>query len=231
RRCGRAYRNLPELYLRALERLDAAPIVVPVAEQPGLPGNRFVLNRADFELLFFLSLYERDAYARPPSLIRAAAEGRADAFLPLIEGLAGMVGGLSVETYTAVGCRDMPTYHSSELLVFGLDIARLGAACSDWAGPGPVPRVPVDTEVPTLIFAGTMDPTTPPMFGVSTARQIGSSARLVLMQQYGHAPVANEGVKAGVDSCGERILASFLDDPAQPLDTACADAPLPIEFR
>src|SRR5690606_19919318 len=156
RRCGRAYRNLPELYLRALERLDAAPIVVPVAEQLGLPGNRFVLNRADFEMLFFLSLYDRDAYAELPALIRAAVDGRAEAFVPLIEGVAGMVAGLSVEAYTAVGCRDMPTYHSSELLVFGLDLVRLGAACPEGARPGPAPRIPVDTEVPTLIFAGTM---------------------------------------------------------------------------
>jgi pimeloyl-ACP methyl ester carboxylesterase len=231
RRCARAYPNLPELYARALERLDAAPIAVPVAERLELPGNRFVLNRGDFEMLFFLSLYYRDAYAELPSLIRAAVDGRADPFVPIIEGIAGMVGDLSVETYTAVGCRDMPTYHSSELLVFGLDLARLGAACSEWARPGPIPQIPVGTEVPTLIFAGTMDPITPPINGVSIARQIGSSARLVLMQHFGHAPVANEGLKAGVETCGETILASFLNDPSQPLDISCADAPTPIEFR
>jgi len=51
------------------------------------------------------------------------------------------------------------------------------------------------------------------------------------MQQFGHAPVAGEGLKAGVDTCGETILASFLNDPSQPLDVSCAEAPMPIEFR
>jgi pimeloyl-ACP methyl ester carboxylesterase len=229
--CAKAYPVLPELYARAVSRLEAAPIVIPMSEHLGLPGNRFVLNRGDFEFLMHQALYFRDAYPKIPSLIRAAAEGRGGDFGPMIERITPMFANLSPAAYAAVSCRDNPRNQTARFALFGFDIGHLGGVCPQWAKPGPLPQVPVGTPVPMLIFAGTLDPVTPYVNGILTARQVGRSARLVQMREFGHAPFASPAMKAGAEECGERIVASFLNDPAQPPDMACADAPAPIVFE
>ena len=73
----------------------------------------------------------------------------------------------------------------------------------------------VMSDVPTLLLSGAYDPITPPTYA-QVALQTLPHATAATFSTGSHAPLAESGV------CGFGIVAAFLDDPAAPVDTACA---------
>ncbi len=75
---------------------------------------------------------------------------------------------------------------------------------------------PVRSDVPTLIFAGEFDPTTPPEYGRRVAATLPNS-HLVVLTAKGH------DVNAPTP-CTVQMRQAFLDDPMQPPDRGCLSA-------
>jgi hypothetical protein len=81
---------------------------------------------------------------------------------------------------------------------------------------------PVRSDVPTLIFAGEFDPTTPPEFGERAAATL-PNAHLLVMRGKGH--------DVNVPTpCTATIRARFLDNPLEPPATDCLGTLPPLSF-
>lgn len=81
---------------------------------------------------------------------------------------------------------------------------------------------PVASDIPTLIYAGALDPATPTVDAYQAMRFL-RHATLVEVAGASHGPM-------GIDECTRGIAAAFLDDPARQPDLACIDSRKPIEF-
>lgn len=81
---------------------------------------------------------------------------------------------------------------------------------------------PVASDIPTLIYAGSLDPATPVIDAYQTLRFL-SNATLVEVAGASHAPI-------GVDDCTRGIAVEFLRRPDVAPDTACISKRVPAQF-
>jgi pimeloyl-ACP methyl ester carboxylesterase len=89
------------------------------------------------------------------------------------------------------------------------------ATCQLWnVQPAPASQwQPVTSAIPTLIYAGEYDPTTPPAYGMLVARTLSRS-------YFFHFPGAGHAVWAA-NACSITIYESFLANPHQRPDATC----------
>ncbi|RZJ46448.1 MAG: alpha/beta fold hydrolase [Brevundimonas sp.] len=90
------------------------------------------------------------------------------------------------------------------------------AMCRSWnvAAADPVENTPVVADIPTLIFAGEFDPTTPPDWGRRLLVQM-SKATFVEMPGLSHG--------ASFNRCGGLMAVAFIRDPDTTPDVVCAN--------
>lgn len=81
---------------------------------------------------------------------------------------------------------------------------------------------PVASEIPTLIYAGSLDPATPVIDAYQTMRFL-SHATLVEVKGTAHGPMP-------LDDCTRGIAAAFLANPSAPLETGCIRKRPAIDF-
>lgn len=81
---------------------------------------------------------------------------------------------------------------------------------------------PVASDIPTLIYAGALDPATPTVDAYQAMRFL-KHATLVEVAGASHGPM-------GIDECTRGIAAAFLADPARQPDRACIVGRKPIDF-
>ena len=72
---------------------------------------------------------------------------------------------------------------------------------------------PVASAIPTLIYAGTLDPSVPVVDAYQTMRFL-SKATLIEVAGASHAPI-------GADDCTRGVAVAFLREPEAPADTSC----------
>jgi pimeloyl-ACP methyl ester carboxylesterase len=102
-------------------------------------------------------------------------------------------------------------------------LERLSSICAHWSEPGPSPLIPVGTTVPTLVLVGQFDPVAGPELSHKIATAIGTNARLVEFPRLGH------NVRH-FSPCAATIVARFIEQPTEALDTSCANRRPPIQF-
>ncbi len=81
---------------------------------------------------------------------------------------------------------------------------------------------PVASDIPTLIFAGSLDPATPVVDAYQALRFL-TRATLVEVPGTAHGPMS-------VDDCTRGIATAFLANPAAPPETSCVLKRAPIDF-
>jgi pimeloyl-ACP methyl ester carboxylesterase len=81
---------------------------------------------------------------------------------------------------------------------------------------------PVASDIPTLIYAGSLDPATPVIDAYQSMRFL-VRATLVEVQGTAHGPMP-------LDDCTRGIAAAFLADPSAPPATECISTRTPIAF-
>lgn len=226
--CASAFPNLAGTYEDTLERLKKAPPPVRLPAGMHYPDNQGPLTALLFELVVGRLLYFPTAYPALPRFIADVHEGVVADFAL---GLASLLAkardqdtGTSFAANAAVDCRDRTRYR--EPLAASADIFEqisLYSICADWSEPGPPPVVPLNTDVPTLVLAGQFDPNATPAVSRHVADLIGAHAQWVEFARNGHSV-------RSASPCASKIVADFVDQPAQPLDTSCASRPEPIRF-
>jgi len=81
-----------------------------------------------------------------------------------------------------------------------------------------------NTETPSLLLAGKLDPITPPSFARMAAAEMGAKATVVEFAHVGHGAQQSS-------PCGEALVTAFIRNPSGTIDPACAAQLAPISFR
>ncbi|MGA8379946.1 MAG: alpha/beta fold hydrolase [Stellaceae bacterium] len=223
--CAAAYPDLAATYRETLSGLARAPLIVAVPPAMHAPNYRVSLTSTLFETLVGNLIYYPSNYPSLPRLIATVHDRDSQGLGKVLASTyAAMAAEVNRSTNIAVECRDRPHYRDP--LPAGasvLDRLQLYGLCGDWSEIGPAPLVPVGATVPTLMLAGEFDPVTRPSQSQHVAALIGPKARWVEFPRIGH------NVRR-FSPCGAKITADFIDNPAQSLDTSCADRAALIRF-
>jgi pimeloyl-ACP methyl ester carboxylesterase len=207
-----------------LARLEADPLA---------DGDRKITGRLFAEALWPLAV-KSDTVRFVPLAIERAYAGDEAVIKGMVHTFAGgeAFGGFSPAQAYAINCYEYgysTAWHSRARSIYpGLaptspDDSR-DQLCAAYR-PGYAPAeffAPVASDIPTLLYAGSLDPATPTVDAYQATRFL-SHATLVEVEGAAHAPL-------GRDECTQSIALAFIKAPEAKPDTSCLAARPPIEF-
>ena len=173
---------------------------------------------------FYGALHDPEKIPLIPRIVADAAAGRYDELTPLVrdnQGPSSMSWGMRY----SVWCAEEFPFHSPERMAAQVSPERgLGGIdestvfpelCRIWnvTPADQAENTPVSSDVPALVFAGELDPDTPPAWGKRLLATM-PNARVVEMRGRSHA--------AAFNACAAAIVTAFLRDPGAPLQVDCA---------
>ena len=233
--CAKSYPDLGERVRDAARATMDEPIVVEVKDTETYPTGKayFFSNIAAY--LPFMLFYEQSNYAALPAIIHAwadAVENRDEALFKAIAAApTGDFFGISQGMYDAIMCNDgyreaaiaSTAADRAEFPVLTAAIAAEGdaqAAAESCISLGLTPRpreqyAAVQTDIPTLLVEGDMDPITPPPLAHVIEPGFTNGT-------YVEFPYAGHGPSRSVECAGD-LLNKFYDDPEAEPDLACVD--------
>jgi pimeloyl-ACP methyl ester carboxylesterase len=230
--------SFPDLGARVRDAARAAmdnPVVVEVKDTENYPTGKayFLSDIAAF--LPFTLFYEQSNYPALPAIIHAWTDAVESQDEVLFKAFAiAMTGGFfggSQGMYDAIMCND--GYREAAVASIAVDRAEFpvlsnafsvegdpevwAQSCIDLGAP-PRPReefAPVQTDIPTLLIEGEMDPITPPPLAHVIEPGFTNGT-------YVEFPYAGHGPSRSVECAGD-LLNKFFDDPAAEPDLSCVD--------
>jgi pimeloyl-ACP methyl ester carboxylesterase len=223
--CNRAFPKLREEVATVLRRVGKEPVRLQVpSTETGQPID-FTLSKNGFGQVLRRMLYYNRWISLTPLYLHRAANGDWQPlaeFAQVISQAQGAVGGyfLSVtcsEDLAFVREEEIPAAVAGTFLG-DLRVRKQLAACKGWPAPklGPGFRVPVASDIPTLLLSGGADPVTPPSSGDRVARTLKRS-RHVVVPDGGH---GLDGMKGG--ECISQMISAFVAaGSTESLDTYC----------
>lgn len=206
-----------------LQRAEVDAVLQGLTEQPlafHLAGQRYVADEGAVRTTLHGLLYREDTARAVPWFLDAVRRRDGDAIaaalgLPLLAGdlLARNSG--SIAGLLATDCRDRPRHHAVEAAGGPSWTAMFSGVqhgvCARWA-LGTPPSLPQGTSVPVLVLSAGYDGFQPD--GAAVAAAIGPAATAVTVPRAAH-------VVRGAGPCPRSLIARFIAQPAQPLDTTC----------
>lgn len=216
--CSAAFPLLPEVYRGLLRQLEENPANITLTHpRTGEPIATLVEARLLGRIVRSL-LYDRQLSALLPLAIHQAAEGNFQPLLTMAMTFGGEEPAFSPGMMASVLCaEDLPrTAAPNETADFDNPIYReLKPLCDFWPARVVADNyfLPVVSDVPTLLFSGTLDPITPPAYGIEAAATLSISQHVI---------VPGVGHGASIHGCAPDLLTRFLEsaDPVD-LDTSC----------
>lgn len=222
-RCNTRYPHLESTFLATVNRLNREPQSV-VIQMPTFSATVRLTGDLFIRVLYDMMYLESGAV---PAVISGVAEGNVgmiqnqivDHAVTALAGTNGM--------YASTMCAEDGDYSADELVnIEGLypDVVRVVGGtldndllelCPVWQVtplPAEVDSV-AQSEVPTLLLSGALDPITPPRFAQEVATGLPNSTVLEFPRQ-------SHGVFFRTD-CARQIVSQFVLDPAARLDVAC----------
>jgi pimeloyl-ACP methyl ester carboxylesterase len=231
--CREAYPDLARRFLTLVDRFDRRPAILSLRD-PYHPEKTLGLKLSGAVLAdtLYQALYIRDLRPLIPYIIDRADQGDltliGDLLSPLLENDAFALG-----MYMTVVCAERGDSDPNIIRALGFNprlirtalrsAQELAEVCKDW-NIDLLPRAvlePVRSDLPTLLLSGDFDPITPPAFAAQVASTL-SHAQQVIFPRNAHGQ-AFEG------PCANQIIASFLNNPAGDVNSACA-ATAPANF-
>jgi pimeloyl-ACP methyl ester carboxylesterase len=228
--CVEAYPALDDQLYTLVKDMNDLPIRGPVANL--ISGERFEAVQADGSSLLnvvFNSLYSADVIPFLPKLISDTARGDYALLSALRSNMLTNRLFISEGAYHASVCFEEIPFNSSdeieqniaqyphlaEFMTGPSGKIPFNQLCEDWRIPAASEPVnqPVSTDLPVLILAGEYDPVSPADWGEQIAFNM-SQATFLEFQNIGHSVVLSH-------SCPLSIALMFINDPVQPLNTAC----------
>lgn len=233
--CADSFPGLGERVRDAALAAMGEPIAVEVRDIESYPtGKAYFLSDVAAFLPFTL-FYEQSNYPALPAIIHAwadAVENRDEVIFKAIA-VAGtdFLSGISQGMYNAIMCND--GYREAEIESIAVDRAEfpiltdafsVEGDAEAWAqscidlGAVPRPRedfTAVQTDIPTLLIEGDMDPITPPPLAHLIAPGFSNGT-------YVEFPYAGHGPSRSVECAGD-LLNKFYDNPTADPDLSCVD--------
>lgn len=233
--CSTAHPDLKQTIFAVADQVDAAPLMLSVMDPSG-NAVPFVLNGDRFLAMVAGFVASPDTAALLPMFVDEVGAG-GGGLTNLAVSLYASPAPVSWGVQNSLACYEIVPFMTPEViaaanvgvaepLVQLFDVSTHFAvdACPEWitAVPPPIEHEPVHSDVPALVLAGEIDPTTPPRYGEQIAAAL-AHGQFVELPATGHFIIDAGG-------CGMELAAAFFDDPMAPVDTACiADIP-PIQF-
>jgi pimeloyl-ACP methyl ester carboxylesterase len=224
--CRAHYPDLRSQLAELLAELAQTPLHLPVTSRDGKVTASLTVD--DVELLdTLLSLVrDHDTIEQVPGLIEEIDE-RPQVFAARYQDL--LLDDPDADSaegaYLSIFCNDD---HAAVAADYWVAEAQRHPWLHDWllVRPSEIPgelwpvtpidprdKQPVVSDIPTLILAGALDPTTPPAFAHTTAATLGRAHVFVF-------PGVSHGVLA-VDSCASEVVERFLAEPEIRPDVSC----------
>jgi pimeloyl-ACP methyl ester carboxylesterase len=208
-----------------LERLEAAPVMVPLPRVEGGRVDELEVTRHWIVGALFQMLYDARLARQIPGLVAAMAGGDFRPLLQVAGAAAGVLAGLHVGAYLSVLCAEEVPFLSTDARIdtgsiFDGSNARrhMRETCRQWpeAALAADYKDPVTAPVPTLLLSGRLDPTTPPELAAAQAERLSQSHHVVV-EGLSHLPTWT--------SCFTGLIATFVDrGSVHGLPSACEDA-------
>ncbi len=226
--CQAAYPDVRAELAAVLERLDAQPVDLAIANPLTGAPLAFTLTRDILTSVIFNALYAPEFVALLPLTIHTAyTDGN---YAPLVAQAVSLDAGLYDGMFYAVACaEDAPLITAAAAAaaagpVFGDRTRTLREVCAAWP-QGAVSadfRAPIVSDTPALLLSGEADPITPPKYADVVARSLPNSLHLV-------APGMGHGLL--IRGCVDRLVKDFIAQGALTgLDTTCVQAIQPPPF-
>lgn len=215
--CNEAFPDLAKRYQELMERLDDEPPTVTVERPDGAGTAELMFTGALLSEVVFNDLYSRNDATALPALIAGIDADRDESY----EEAARQWLASQLDPTIANGAYDLAECLSPSA---GDALTAIGSTCPAWPSgrPDDVSALPVDSDIPTLILVGGLDPVTPPVWARSAAAHLPNGF-LVERPDQGHGLI-------GSDRCAEILAGRFLEAPdRQPVD-ACLAQPDPLRF-
>lgn len=220
--CAGRYPDLSEHIDAIKRRLDDER---PTIDVPWLDGSDttypMTVVADDFDYALGSALYDPTLIPILPWVIERIALGD-DTPLGALLALAnyqGLVEASSDGVYYSVICHDEFPFASESALTLEDDAAggalSFSDACPAWDNgqAEPVEDEPVESDIPTLLLAGAIDPATPATWAARAAENLSSSTTAII-------GAGGHGVTTG--GCGLELLLDFVENPEVEPDTTCA---------
>lgn len=225
-KCNSRYPNLKNRLLSILKKLKSEPLSLDYDSKP------FILNRRDALLLLHHSLYSRQSIADIPEIIEAMENGELEPIkniLQRIEFIYNLVNwpmNNSVMAYEELPFIDsLKIISAQEKSELGFDITTFEGfnSLSDWHSfRAPVhENQPVISEIPTLMFSGSLDPVTP----------ISSAIEALRYLKNGYGVFFPDESHELANPCFLQITENFLNNPFHKPDLDCSTIGQPIEWN
>lgn len=231
--CSAAFPALEQDFFSMLDDFAANPMVLELGDSDRFPDGRIVVDGNLLAGGVFQGLYKRNFIGILPLLVREVRGRNTNVLAALADGLVREQGDssglrLAVNCYEWVARLTPELIESDQSLHPELKVWQSfrtsNATCDAWhkQRADVSAQQPVYSEIPTLVAAGEFDPITPPSYGHLTASTLSNST-------YIEVPGAGHGA-IPFDDCTKDIMAAFLDDPTQSLDTSCVTEMAPASF-
>ena len=232
--CGERFPNLVDDFDRVVAELRETPVDILVPHPSTGRAEEIRFGIGEFAAAVRMLAYHPASISLLPLLISEAGNGNyvplGSQFLMTMTEMADM---LSLGMHNAVMCtEDVPYYDESMIDYDGLEASYMGtfqlealkAICSVWPA-GPIDdgfKVPLESDIPTLLLSGNADPITPPRYADLAAVDLGNARHLVGQDQ-GHGQVSV--------GCVPRLIGEFIEsaDPSR-LEADCMERSFVMPF-
>lgn len=192
----KAFGNIRQKFSEILDRLQRTPAMVSVRHPQSAEDVTIRLTRDAFAESVRVLMYRTQTSRRLPALLVAAHKGDyraiAQAGLENNRGLRRMLAfGMLM---CVVGTEDISRIDPAEIddacagTFLGTQRVRSQMAVAEFWPRGDLPTGygdPVKSDIPTLLFSGTLDPTTTPKWGEEAARHLSNSLHVVVPAAHG----------------------------------------------
>jgi pimeloyl-ACP methyl ester carboxylesterase len=230
RACAAAFPDLAPRFLALLDRLDADPVQLSVAN-PQAPDETVEVYLGGEELagIIYQALYMPEVTRFVPYIVDAADRGDFGLLTGLLLPMVLFDNSFADGMYMAVVCAGHGDSDpeaaargtlADRLRESGVEDARaMLQVCSDWKVEL-LPRdvlQPVSSDVPTLLLSGELDPITPPEFAAQVAAGLSRAQQVTF-------PGGTHG-QAFSSPCANGVIQRFLDDPLGATEASCSLEP------
>lgn len=231
--CNAAYPDLESTFWELVDELDANPVTVTSSDYPTGLVTQTVTGETLINLVLG-SIKSSRFIGTAPQTISRFKDRDFSTLVMQQSSLLFMFDDFATGLFINISCHEQVLSTSLEeaqteanrmiirdyaWLPFYGGIEDVFKTCKAWGATGPAygENDPTVSDIPSLIIAGSYDPTTPPGY----AKQIGahlSNSYYFEFATLGHTPTAADG-----SGCAMQVVQQFLDNPAAEPQRACLD--------
>lgn len=237
--CAQHYPDLEETFYELVDRLNSEPAAVTVTNPLTGSSTAAMLTGDDLLGTLFLAFYNTELLAYMPEII-AAADGGNFEVIGALRGAALIEQQfVSAGMMFAVQCQEAVPFagpatavesgerHERLAAILEANVAMgTGAVelCERWDAGEPPDGAgePVESDIPALVLAGSLDHVTPPEWGRRTVSYLPNSF-FFEFPETGHSVLPHR-------ECAVEIALAFLREPAEEPDSECLDDLPPLAF-